>query len=373
MKQIKITLCGLTVGLALLMGCSSAGDKSSPKFKPPGVNAGQPAVTVTNQLSPELFRPDAALMTLGPGDQIEASIMGAPMGAALTRSLMTVGPDGKVYFNLLPGVDVWGLTLPETKARLEKELAKYQNAPHVSVTLRAVGSKQVWMLGSLSRPGIYPLTGPMTLLESIAQAGGVARSTSQTATEELADLRHSFVERDGQFLPVNFDRLLRQGDMSQNIYLRAGDFVYIPSSLAQEVYVMGAVRFPRAMPYVNQMTLVSAISGTAGTVSYDILDRYDDGVMTVNAYLSHVAIVRGTLTEPQITIVDYGAIIKGKASDVPLEPGDIIYVPNSPYTTLKRYVNLIVNTFSATMAANEGVNAAGGTTGVGVSVPVGGR
>jgi hypothetical protein len=56
---------------------------------------------------------------------------------------------------------------------------------------------------------------------------------------------------------------------------------------------------------------------------------------------------------------------------VRLEPGDIIHVPNSPYTTLKRYVNLIVNTFSATVAANEGVRAGGGTVNVGVSVPVG--
>ena len=308
-------------------------------------------------------------MTLGPGDQIEASILGTPK----TDSTMIVGPDGKIYFNLLPGIDVWGLTLPETKARLEKELSNYQSAPQVSVALRAVGSKQVWMLGRLSKPGVYPLTGPTTLLECLAQAGGPARSVSQISTEELSDLRQSFVVRDGQFLPVNFDRLLRHGDMSQNIYLRPGDFVYVPFALAQEVYVMGEVRFPRALPYVDQMTLLSAISGTAGTAAYDILDRYDNGVMTADAYLSHVAIVRGSLTEPQVTIVDYGAILKGKATDVPLEPGDIIYVPNSPYVTLKRYVNLIVNSFVSTVAANEGVNAGGGTTGVGVSVPVGGK
>jgi protein involved in polysaccharide export with SLBB domain len=268
---------------------------------------------------------------------------------------------------------VWGLTLPETKARLEQELSKFQRAPQVSLALRAVGSKQVWMLGRVNRPGIYPLPGPTTLLEALAQAGGAARSVSQISTEELSDLRHSFVVRDGQFLPVNFDRLLRHGDMSQNIYLRPGDFVYVPFALAQEVYVMGAVRAPRALPYVDQMTLLSAIAGASGTVNYDILDTIngnDQGVLTVDAYLSHVAIVRGSLTEPQVTIVDYGAIRKGKATDVRLEPGDIVYVPNSPYTTLKRYVNLIVNTFSATVAANAGVNAAGGAVNVSPAVPV---
>jgi protein involved in polysaccharide export with SLBB domain len=268
---------------------------------------------------------------------------------------------------------VWGLTLPETKALLEKELSKFQSMPQVSLALRAVGSKQVWLLGRLGKPGVYPLTGPTTLLESLAQAGGPAKSASQITTEELSDLRHSFVIREGQFLPVNFDRLLRHGDMSHNIYLRPGDFVYVPFALTHEVYVMGAVKFPRAIPFVDQMTLVSAMAGASGTVTYDILDTVnnsDNGVLTVDAYLSHVAIVRGSLTEPQVMIVDYGAIIQGKAIDVKLEPGDIVYVPNSPYTTLKRYVNLILNTFSATVAANEGVRAAGGGTEVGVSVPV---
>jgi polysaccharide biosynthesis/export protein len=365
----RITLLGSTaLFLVSLVGCVSSVSKSAPPFLPVQPGDAPPTVTITNQLSPELFHPDTQLMTLGPGDQIEASILGAPD----TRSTMTVGPDGKIYFNLLPGVDVWGLTLPETKARLEKELSKYQNTPQVSVALRAVGSKQVWLLGRLTKPGIYPLTGPTTLLESLAQAGGPARSASQVSSEELADLRHSFVVREGQFIPVNFNQLLRQGDMSQNIYLRPGDFVYVPFALAHEVYVLGAVRSPRAIPYVDHMTLVSAMSGASGAATYDILDTINsnDGVLTVDAYLSHVAIVRGSLTEPQVTIVDYGAIIKGKAMDVQLEAGDIVYVPNSPYTTLKRYVNLIVNTFSSTVAANAGVSVAGGTTGVGVSVPV---
>ena len=54
-----------------------------------------------------------------------------------------------------------------------------------------------------------------------------------------------------------------------------------------------------------------------------------------DADLSHVAIVRGSLSQPQLTVVDYGAIIKGKVLDVALEPGDIVYVPNTPYATFE--------------------------------------
>jgi polysaccharide export outer membrane protein len=100
---------------------------------------------------------------------------------------------------------------------------------------------------------------------------------------------------------------------------------------------------------------------------------YDPGPFTKDANLSHVTIVRGSLSSPQVVVVDYNAIVKGRALDVRLEPGDIVYVPNSPYTTLKRYFNIILNTFAATVAANEGIRVANGTAGVGVAVPVGGR
>jgi len=351
--------------LALVAGCASSG----PKFDAQLGTAGFTALTATNRINPDLLQPDTALFTLGPGDQIEIEISGTPN----SRALATVGPDGKIYYNLLSGLDVWGLSLTQTRLLLEKELSKYLTSPQVTLTLRGVGSKSVWLLGRLNKPGVYPLTGPITLLESIALAGGTSRSTSQVTTEELADLRHSFVVRQGQFLPVDFHRLLREGDTAQNIYLRPDDFVYVPSALAQEVYVLGAVRLPRAVAYADQMTLVSAIAHASGQQTYRWLDEQDPGVFTKDAYLSHIAIVRGSLSSPQIAVVDYGEIIKGKAADVLLEPGDIIYVPNSPLTTLKRYLNLIVNTFVTTVAANEGVRAAGGDVGVGVSVPVGSR
>jgi len=121
------------------------------------------------------------------------------------------------------------------------------------------------------------------------------------------------------------------------------------------------------------MTLVSAIANASGAQKYNWLSPDMPGPFTKDAFLSHVVIVRGSLAAPQVSVVDCAAIIKGGAPDVRLEPGDIVYIPNSPFTTLKRYLNLAVNTFVSTLAANEGVRAAGGGLNVGVSVPVGGR
>ncbi len=360
---------------ALLAGCSSTNSgKFESRVSAPPVWPSAPltgTTTVTNPLSPEMLKPEQALFTLGPGDSIDIEML----GNIASRAPTIVGPDGKIYYSLLPGLDVWGLTLAQTGDLLEKELGKFFTSPHVSVTLRTVGSKYVWLLGKLNKPGIYPLSSPTTILELIALAGGTAHSTSTGSSENLADLRHSFIVRQGQFLPVDFHKLLHDGDTTQNIYLQPDDFVYVPSSLSQEVYVLGAVKYPHALAYSERMTLIAAISGGNGMDRYNWISAggFDPGPFAKDAYLTHVAILRGSLAEPQIAIVDYSAIIGGKSPDIHLEPGDIVYVPNSPYTTFKRYFNIILNTFVTTLAANQGIQAGGGTVGVGVSVPVGGR
>jgi polysaccharide biosynthesis/export protein len=371
----SLLYCSAGLLLAMLVGCSTSKDKN-PQHSfanlagAPGtgsvVTGGAVALTMTNEVHPELLQPSTAPFTLGPGDRVEIQLLGTT-----NRVTRSVGPDGKIYFYLLSGMDVWGLSLTETRDLLQKELGKIMNDPQVSVTLREVASKRVWLLGRLTHPGIYPMAAPMSLLEAISLAGGPVSATDQVTLQDLADLRHSFIMRKGQALPVDFHRLLRQGDMSQNVYLQPDDFVYVPSALSQQVYVLGAVAAPRAVPYTEGMTLVSAMAGSAGATT---LAWYTPGIYGVanDAYLSHVAIVRGSLAAPQLSVVDYGAIIKGKAQDVVLEPGDIVYVPNSPFSTLKRYLNTIVNTFITTLAANEGIAAGGGDVNVGVSVGIGG-
>jgi len=374
MKKILL-FCLTGVLLAAIVGCTSTGKRTGPSGQFGDLSSGATATTAatlvaTNQLNPELLRPGNAPFTLGPGDRLEIEIL----STLNSRAVTSVGPDGKVYYYLLPGMDVWGLTLAATHDLLQKELGKYLTDPQLTITLREVSSKHVWLLGRMARPGVYPMAAPMTLLESIALAGGTANSGTVVTLQDLADLRHSFVMRQGQFLPVDFSRLLREGDTSQNIYLQPDDFVYVPSASSQQVYVLGAVRAPRAVPYTDGMTLVSAMAGGSGASTVDWLTPGPSYGVVPDAYLSHVAIVRGSLSNPQMTVVDYGAIIKGGARDVALEPGDIIYVPNTPYATLKRYLNTIVNTFITTVAANEGIYAGSKPeNGVGAAVPIGGR
>ncbi len=284
----------------------------------------------------------------------------------LSRAATTVGPDGKLYYGLLPGVDVWGLTLAQTKEKIEQGYTNYlRQVPRASVILREVASRHVWILGRVQAPGVYPMTGPMTVLEAISLAGGtmsLASYRDQEAAgvgEELADLKRSFVAREGRFLPVDFERLLAQGDLSQNIYLQPDDFIYFPSTVARDVYVLGAVTEPRMVPYRDGLSLAGAIAGAYGTLK--------------GAYLSHVAIVRGSMSQPKLTVVDYKRVLKGEAADMQLRQGDIIYVPLSPYRYIDHYLEVILNTFVSSAAINEGSRIVGvpQSGAAGVFIPVG--
>ncbi len=277
-----------------------------------------------------------------------------------------MAPDGKLYFDMLPGLDVWGLTLSQTEARIQKGYSQYvREPPPVTVILREVASRHVWIMGRVQAPGIYPLAAPMSLLEAIAEAGGtmsLASYRDQEAAgvgEELADLRRAFVVREGKCLPVDFERLLTEGDLSQNIYLEPDDFIYFPSAASRDVYVLGAVTQPRLVPYHAGMTVAGAVAGGYGTLT--------------GAYLSHVAVVRGALSRPRLMVVDYRRVIRGQAGDVPLEPGDIVYVPFSPYRYIEHYLDVIIDTFASSAAINAGTSLVGvpNTGTAGVFIPVG--
>jgi protein involved in polysaccharide export with SLBB domain len=260
-------------------------------------------------------------------------------------------------------MDVWGLTLGQTRDMIQHELGKYvRGQPQVNVILRGVESKHVWLLGRFQQPGVYNMSTPMTLLEAIAMAGGSqsfagTRQISEGGPlgEDLADLRRSFIVRNGRMLPVDFQALMDKGDLSQNIYLQSDDFVYFAPAYAKEVYVLGAVTQPKPVQYVKGMTVIQAITGAYGTVR--------------NAFLAHTVIVRGSLSQPQIAIVNYYDIVKGRAPDVVLQANDIVYVPFTPYRYLRNYLDTALDTFASSAAINAGSRAANGNASS-ISIPV---
>jgi len=352
----SLALAGLILG-----GCAGRVTARQPIPAAP-----MPVAEARGSIDAAWLRPPSEEFTLGPGDRLAVDVGGEDASRVET----VVGPDGKIYYEMLSGIDVWGLTLSQARTALENALKEYyRDNPRVNLTLRAVGSKNVWVLGRLGAPGLYPLNGPTTLLDAISAAGGPApgQSVSQLANgatltfanprRSASDLNQAFVVRNGKPLPVNVHRLLSEGDMTQNIYLQPDDMIYLPSPRSQEIYVLGAVSQARAVRLPGQATLVSAIAAAGGTAE--------------SAYLTHVAVVRGGVADPSIAVYDYKAIITGKTPNVQLEPNDIVYVPRSPYHVLARYLDLIVTTFVRTVGVNAGARAADVDRDINISVPVG--
>jgi hypothetical protein len=109
---------------------------------------------------------------------------------------------------------------------------------------------------------------------------------------------------------------------------------------------------------MDRITLVSAIASAR-----DVLPR---------AQTDRIVVVRGTLTQPKIAVVDYAAIVAGRAPDIALQPRDLVWVPDSPWASLQDYTKTILSTFVRTVAANEGARiAVPGATKVGVNINIG--
>ncbi|HEX4085841.1 MAG TPA: SLBB domain-containing protein [Chthoniobacteraceae bacterium] len=272
---------------------------------------------------------------LGSGDKLELELMEVPD----TRQISIVMPDGDLYFQTAH-VHAAGMTITELKAAIESQLKTDYRDPQLSLILRSMTSQRVEVMGRVNNPGILTLDTPTTLVEAISRAGGLMIQRSGINSEELADLHHSFIVRDGKLLPVNFVKLLRDGDASQNIFLKDGDFIYLPSSAAGRVYVLGAVNLSRGIDYSEELTLVTAIAGAQG--------------LAPRSYPQHVVIIRDSLTEPKVAVVNLKAMLNGKARDVRLQPQDIVWVPNSPFDRVESIVGGIVSTFARTVSVNEG-------------------
>ncbi|BCU79563.1 polysaccharide biosynthesis/export family protein [Luteolibacter sp. LG18] len=341
----------------VLASCQLKIPRSQFDARKPTGNLASPAfesVHRQSRIDPTWLKPPAEAYRLGPGDLVEIEV--AEVSGTLARTF--VMPDGMVYYDLAGGVKAEGLTQQELAESLKAALKKDYADPLVNVSLVEVKSRRYWILGRVFKPGIFPLRQPTTLLEAVSNSGGLFTSRFSGTTEELADLGHSVVIRDGKVLPVDFERLIHKGETSQNIYLRHNDFIYIPSSQNGGVLLLGAVKVPQSVGFKDHLSLVECLATGRGP--------------SEGAYLKKVVIVRGSTTQPKAATVDVQDILTGKATDVALMPGDIVWVPRSPFGLLSEGVELVLRDAARTIAANEGATLVGSDQRSQITLPIGG-
>lgn len=296
----------------------------------------QEPAAVTNQfLSATAAGPKLApwqeRLELGPGDVINLVTYGQPDSA---RNGVAIGPDGRINYLQAAGVKASGLTIDELRDHLSAELQKYRKNARVIVTPSSWRSKKYYLLGTVIDRGAYPLDRPITIIEAIARARGIATGLLEQNTVEIADLPRAFLVRDRQRLPVDFVKLFQQGDLSQNIPLAPGDYLYFPSSTLNEIYILGSVVSPGSVGVSPGSSVVGIITTRGG--------------FTQKAYRQRVLIVRGSLNQPETHIVNVAEILRGKAMDFRLEPKDIVFVSNRPWSKVEDLLDTAITAFITT-------------------------
>jgi len=307
------------------------GQEATPRASAAGTPAG--AVTPGNKApsSPASWR---NRYELGPGDVINLSLFGRP---ELDRPGFRIAPDGTISYLQAQNIKVSGLTLDEARLAIEKGLSSHFRTPRVIITPQEVGSKRFTILGKVVNRGVVTLERPITLVEAIANAGGLETGLFEQNTVEIADLDRSFISRHGQRLPVDFRRLLQEGNMKLNIEIEPNDFIFIASTISNDYYVLGSVASPGVQGFTPDASVVSAISRRSG--------------FTDHAWTDRILVIRGSFCKPQTFVVNLKNVLAAKEKDFKLQPKDIVYVADRPWVVAEDILQAALSAFVTSAAS----------------------
>jgi len=258
---------------------------------------------------------------IGVGDLLAISMLRAGGQEAVE---LRVPPNGKISYSFLDNIPVIGRTAEEVGIEMAKQLEAYVKKPRITVLVKEYYSKKVFLLGEIGRieglpqsgPGVYPLKGKTSLLNTLVSIGGHTPK---------ADLSRVELTRGGKIYYVNLYKMLTQGGEGMDIILENGDRVIIPElpSFKEEkfvtnrIYILGEVSTPGLIEAKTDLTLLEAITKAGG--------------LKLTAAKGKARIVRGDIKNPEVIPIDLKKLIdKSDLSlNVKLQNGDVIYVPTT--------------------------------------------
>ncbi|MBC8069099.1 MAG: SLBB domain-containing protein [Deltaproteobacteria bacterium] len=259
-----------------------------------------------------------------------ASVQGQPLG-------LTVRKDGKVWLPMIGGVQAEGHTITEFEGALREAAARFFVDPQVSVEILKHESQKFFVVGEVRIPGAFPVDGDTTLLEALSLAGGVP---------ETGSLVNATIVRAGVPLPIDLAQLTRSGDLSRNVFMRAGDVVFVPDNADQKVFVLGEVKTPGVVKIMrSRITLAEAIATVGGP--------------TPARSRREIAIIRGGFANPVVYRIDLERALLVD-EQILLRPGDRVMIAPTGLATASRYMEqflpFLVGAQALGLAATGGVN-----------------
>jgi polysaccharide export outer membrane protein len=167
---------------------------------------------------PNPAKPSEEFYQIGPGDTLGILLWKEPELSGTVK----VRPDGYITLPLVNEVQVTGLTTGELRKLLEERYKQYVSDPFISIRVEGISSAEVFLVGQVTKPGAYALSGNESLLQIITRAGGL------TLFADRDDIK--VVRREGDRVReyvVDYDAIVK-GDLKQDILLRPGDRIIVP-------------------------------------------------------------------------------------------------------------------------------------------------
>ena len=156
---------------------------------------------------------------IGPEDVLEISVWQNP---DMSRSV-TVRPDGKISLPLVNDVQAAGLTPEELKEKIAASLKPYIDVPNVAIIVSQINSWRIYVQGEVRTPGVYPLRSHTRISQAIAMAGGFTEFAKKGKIQVFRKSR-GYTE----IIAVNYNAILSQKAVEQDINLKPGDTIIIP-------------------------------------------------------------------------------------------------------------------------------------------------
>lgn len=289
---------------------------------------------------------------VGPGDVLSIVVWNHPeltnpygtTGGNLTQSGIEVRQDGTIYFPFAGIVRVSGMTVEEIRQIITRKITPYIADPQVAVRVLVYRAHKVYVTGYVNKPGIQYLDDqPLTVMDAINNAGGLMDATTQARYS--ANHLVAILTRHGKKYLIDLKALYSENAASSNVLLQDGDTLYVPDDWSNQVFVMGAVKTPQALP-MNQgrMTLAEALSDVG---SVDPLAANSERIFVIRG----VEKTEGKGKPPHIVPVVYHLNASSAdalllADQFQLHPRDVVFVSTKGSVRFNRVINLILPTVS---------------------------
>jgi len=219
--KVKIVHLALLIPALLMLGCG--GNKPEPEVDPTAEVAEESSdAAETSELSEaDLWLPDPQPYHMATGDRYTIKFFYYPE----YNISGTVRPDGFITIPLVGDLNVDGLTPAQVSGSIRARYSEVLAEPEVSVIITESASQRFFIFGEVGDPGAYVLGGKMTLLDAIAQAGGVKVTgrKDNIILMRKTDEGHYIAKR------IDLDEKVRTGD-TEMTYLMATDVIFVPMS-----------------------------------------------------------------------------------------------------------------------------------------------